>query len=163
MPTTQLFAVRRGLETLFGKALDGTGTVVFDGPRSHGEMPKKFLTIGTDGGDTGTGEGSGDTSTATLARSQYSATDARDETATVTCAVWRWSGEADDLPQLRLDVETVLDLCVEAVTTDRTLGGVLDPNDDGAYVASVRITEQQTTAGPFVRAAFDINYGALLI
>lgn len=162
MPATRLWDVRAALVDLFTTALADPTWAVTDGVPARRATPKHFVLVGTDGGDTGTGEGSEDTSTATLVRSEISVTAARAETGRVVCAVWRWSGSPADMPTLRADVKAAIDVAAEAVNTDPALGGVLADSDGGAFVSGVRITEQQTQAGPFVRGAFDVSYDALL-
>lgn len=156
--STELWAVRTGLVTVFTAAMP-SGVQVFDGPMTHTTPPKRFLLVGTDGGDDGSGAND-DGSSIRQELSDLGPGTWRAEDGEVVCSAWAWSGDTKFEP-LRTAVAAITDAC-ETVVADRTLGGILPPPAFGAEFGTVRFREEQTPSGAVVRAVFTVTYGALL-
>lgn len=153
-----LWDVRSALLTIFKTAV-GSEVTVFDGPLSHTTVPPRFLLVGTDGGDDGTGD-SADGATSEQTESPM-ANNWRAETGEVTCAAWAWDG-ATAFPILRTQAIEIVSACEEALYVDRTLGGLLQPQGYMADFAGFRLRETQEETGAVVRAAFTVKYRALI-
>lgn len=156
MPTL-LWDVRSALVSVYRRGL--TGVDVFDGPMTRTTPPARFLLVGTEG-DFPAAPPSDDGSSAQQDPATLSGSTMRDETGRVVCAAWAWSGETDFAP-LRAAVRTIVDAAEGLVADDRTLGGIVNPPGFAQFTA-LRIREEQTTRGAFVRATFTVAYGALV-
>lgn len=156
MPTA-LWAVRDALVPIFTTAV--APVVVFNGPAVKAP-PKRFLLVGSDGGDSGMGDSDEDGAVIEQSVSSLGNT-WRDERGVITCAAWAWSGDTK-LDQVRTHVSDVLDAVETALRSDRTLGGVLAPPGRVEF-GGIRIRERQTAEGAVIRAVFTVSYGALLI
>lgn len=155
---TRLFAVRDALVTQFTAALAAKSTEIFAGPRSRSSSPKKFLLIGADGGETGA-EQNEDGMTAEQEPSNLGPGTWRDETGTIVCAAWAWSGNST-VTSSETAARDVLDTCAASLLADDSLGGLLVP-PGLARLSSVSVLEGQKN-GPFVRIVFGVSYGALV-
>lgn len=160
MPT-RLWAVRDALFDL-AKAHAGTGVEVFNGPLpAKSTPPKKFVLIGTDGGDDGFGSAFGDeASTIEQTESDLGGNGWRDEDGLIICAAWAWSGDTDLAPVRSTTSDIVLAI-EAAVRADRTLGGVLILPGLATFT-SARFQEAQTSKGALARALFTVSYRALI-
>lgn len=156
MPTL-LWDVRGALVTILDAALD---VPVLDGPQSKKSLPKAYVLIGTDGGDTGSGENGEDFGTVTQTLSDLGPGTWRDETGDVTCSAWAWTGSTSFAP-LRVTVQAILDGVEASLRADPTLGGLLIP-PGRAELGAIRLREDQTDNGARLRAVFSVAYRALL-
>lgn len=155
MPT-KLWAVRSALVSMFDAALSDP---VYDGPSRQKTPPKRFVLVGSDGGETGMGDG--DEDGAVIEQSPSSMGNGwRDERGEITCAAWAWSGDTDLAP-LRTAITAMVDVAEAALAGDRSLGGLLVPPGMAEF-SGLRIREAQTSKGAVVRALFTVSYGALL-
>lgn len=159
---TRLYAVQTALAAGFGSVLAGTAVEQFLGPRPRsGNAPQQFLLIGADGGDTGLNDGlTDDGLVATHEPSDLGPGTWQDETGTVVCAAWAWSGKQDFDP-LRTQVQDMFNACAVWLLKNRDLNGLLQL-PGLARVTGVRLRETPTSNGPFVRAVFPIAYSALI-
>lgn len=157
MPTL-VWDVRSALVDLFTETLD---VKVFDGPQSRAAVPKSYVLVGTDGGDTGQGEDGGDFATTSQELSPMGPGTWRDETGEIVCSLWVWGGSTTFAP-LRASATAVLDSIELALRSDRTLGDLLAPGGGYAELGSVRIREDQTENGARLRAVFTVSFRALL-
>jgi hypothetical protein len=156
MPTV-LWAVRTALVDLFNETLD---VPVFEGPLvANATPPKRFVLVGSDGGDDGQGNPSDD---GAVIRQSPSAlgNDWHDEDGDIVCAVWRWAGDTD-MTLLRADVEAAVAQLESAIRADRTLGGVLVAGYR-AGITEQRVRETQTSQGAVIRVAFTVSYRTLV-
>lgn len=157
MPS-RLWDVRAALLEIFTTAV-GSGVTVFDGPLTQETWPERFLLVGTDGGDVGTGDSADGATSEQVA--YPGANDWRAETGEITCAVWAWAG-TPEFTDLRTDARALVEACEGALYTDRTLGGLFVEQGYGAEFSEVRLREFQAEGGAVVRAAFSVKYRALI-
>lgn len=155
--STQLWVVQERLQQLLTAAVPAK-TIVYRGPRTRSNVPKRFVLIGTDGGEFGLGAND-DGMSAEQAPSASGPGTWRDESGEIVCAAWGWSG--DDLETVRTDVQALFAGCEGAIYADRSLGGLL-PSTGRAEVTGFGIRETQTDKGPVVRVVFTVSYGALI-
>lgn len=154
---TVLWQVRSSLASILGTA---TGLPTFDGPLAAGDVPTSFLLIGSDGGETGTGEGTSEGATTRLTLSD-AGVDWYDDNGEVVCALWSWTGDGD-LAAPRMVVRTAFSQVLAALRADPHLSGLLTPQHCRADVTSVAAVEAQTSAGAVTRVTFTVAYNALL-
>ncbi len=155
MPS-KLWAVHQALTDLFSLTV---AVPVFNGPVAQAQMPPAFVLVGTDGGETGTGEGA---SEGTSARQSWAALAgrSRQEEGEVICAAWAWSGSTDITP-LRATATGLTDQMEAAVFADKKLGGVLGASGNCEVTALAR-WEAQRAAGAVVRVSLTVAYTARL-
>lgn len=153
--STKLWVVRDALVTQFAI----TTADVFPGPRPRGVNPKRYVLVGSDGGETGA-ESTDDGLSADQTPSELGPGTWRDETGSIVCAVWAWSGNSTVTAD-ETAARALFDQCEDALAADRTLGGVLTATG-AAELASLSVRESLLKSGPFVRIAFGVNYGALI-
>lgn len=156
--STKLWAVRTGLVTVFTAAMP-TDVQVFDGPMTYTTPPKRFLLVGTDGGEDG-GGATDDGSTIRQELSDLGPGIWRSEAGEIVCAAWAWSGDTKFVP-LRTAIAEITDAC-ETALADRTLAGILPHPSFGVEFGAVRFREEQTPNGAVARAVFTVSYSALL-
>lgn len=156
MPT-RVFDVRAALTAAITTPL--RPIEVINGPRSRSTAPKQFVLVGSDGGDTGLGDGSEDGMVVDQTRSKVG-NNWRDELGLIICSAWAWSGGTDFAP-LREQASEMLTIVESALLADRSLGGVL-PSTGLAEFGGVRLRERQESDGAVVRAVFTVSYRALL-
>jgi hypothetical protein len=157
--STKLWTVRAALVTQFTAALAGHSTEVYPGPRVRNSGAKKFLLVGSDGGDTGF-EATEDGMNADQVPSNLGPGTWQDEAGAIVCAAWAWSGNST-LTSVQTSARDVFDTCTAALRADRTLGGLL-ALPGLARLSSVGVREAQPKSGPFVRITFSVDYGALI-
>ena len=152
MPT-KLWDVRAALVDLLTETLN---VPVFDGPVARKTPPKTFVLVGTDGGESGTGEASADGYETRQSWAALGSTGRRNEEGEIVCAAWAWSGSTD-LTDVRTTVRDLTDQIEAALVADRQLGGVL-PAGHGAELARFSLTERQREGGGYVRATLTVAY-----
>lgn len=157
MPT-KLWAVHAALTDLFTEQL---AVPVYDGPVANTTPPATYVLVGTDGGETGTGEANADNG----AESEQSwgaigPTDHRMEQGEVVCAVWSWSGSTD-MAGPRATVKDLVDRIEAALLADRHLGDVLKPGG-AAEFRRVAWRLSQRKSGAVFRAVVVVGYSAYL-
>lgn len=153
--STKLWAVRDALVTAFG-VVDAD---VFAGPRPKSANPKRYVLVGSDGGETGV-ESTEDGLTAEQTASALGPGTWRDETGSILCAVWAWSGNSSVTTD-ETDARVLFDACEDALAADRSLAGLLIAGGL-AELASISVRESLLRSGPYVRISFGVNYGALI-
>ena len=155
---TSLWDVQAELVSRFTAALPDV--TVFDGPRIRGgTTPRQFLLVGSDGGDSGH-ESLDDGLSAEQEPSDLGPGGWRDETGTITCSAWAWSGHSS-IAASRAASRAILDTCETVITADPTLSGLLDGGGIN-QVARVSSNESQRAGGPVVRLVFTVTYRALI-
>src|SRR5688500_14304358 len=129
----RVWSVRSKLVSVAGEALGSleAGWVVFDGPRSTGSTPERFVVVGADGDEVFDDESS-DGGSASHEWSTMGPGSWADESGAVPCVVVAWHG-GTDFDVLRADIESAVDAIEEAVLADPKLEGVLS----GAELAQV--------------------------
>lgn len=156
---TALWQVRDALVTVFTGAVDAS-TKVYPGPRPKGDNPKRYVLVSSDGGDTGIGEATDEGMTASQEPSDLGHGMWRDESGTVVCSVWAWTGNTS-FTSSEATAREIFGQCAGAVAADRSLGGLL-VLPGLAEVESLSIRESLISNSPTVRIAFSVNYGALI-
>lgn len=152
-----LWSVREALYELLAETL--VGTQVYDGPRTAGDVPKKFVVVGADSDDpfSAPGELEPDdtlTATATQEWSTMGPGAWRTEKGSVLCTAVAWSGDSKFGP-LRAQVEELVDAIEAALLADRQLGGAIGT---GVELAEVRVWERRTKKGAAVGAVLAVAY-----
>lgn len=155
---TKLWDVHTALKDLFTEALD---IPVIDGPvTGKTTLPKAYVLVGTDGGDTGRGENADEGATSNQVLSNMGPGTWRDETGEITSAAWVWSGNTG-FSDLRATAKNILATLESALWADPQLGGLLvKPGFTG--FGEVRVREEQGENGAVVRATFTVPYQALI-
>lgn len=160
MPT-RLWDVRDQLVTIFEAALADPKVAVYSGPLPpKTTAPKQYVLVGSDGGDTGSGEGSDVGMTAEQDFADISRTGRRNERGEIQCAVVRWHGDASFV-KLRVETDATLGALEAALVADAKLGAVLAPSG-WARFSRLAIRETQTDAGARIIAVFTVSYEARL-
>lgn len=136
-----------------GFALPATATaadaVVFDGPLPTESRPFRFVLVGSTGEDD-------DDFTTDDEVSAMGPGNWHEETGSVACSAWAWSGSGD-IAALRAQALDLYEACRDAVAANRTLGGVL-PVNGLAQVTAGRGRQVQTSNGPLCRVVFTVTY-----
>jgi hypothetical protein len=130
-----------------------TSAKVFDGPKPETSGVKDYVLVGSTGEDE-------DSASADFALSDLGPGGWVDETGSVECSAWSWSGGTDIAAQRSAAVAT-FEACRDAVHADRTLGGALDLNEL-ATVTGFRLRQAQTTEGAIARVLFTVTYQTVL-
>jgi hypothetical protein len=125
---------------------------VYDGPVPTASNHAAFLAVGASGTDD---EGA----TADLEPSTTGPGTWHDESGSVTCSAWAWSG-GTDIAARRAEALTIAEGALAALWADRTLGGLLVT--PGAVSSAVTYDARQTDSGPIVRVTFTVAYQALV-
>lgn len=158
---TKLWDAHARINTLFTTTLTDDEVTVYDGPVPHGTSLKNWVLVGSDGGETGVGEGSDDGLTVTQELSDEGPGTWLLELGEITCAVWTWNGGTEFGP-LRATAQSILSQLEAAIATDRQLTGLL-VKPGFAHVAGIRYHQAQIEKGAQIRAAFTVSYRTLLI
>lgn len=157
--STLLWAVRDALVALCATAVPA-GTTIFNGPAAKTTLPRSYVLVGSDGGDTGVGDGAGLQDGGEAEQSEHPIGNGfRQERGSVPCSAWAWDGGTDLAPH-RVTVGGLIDPFVAAIEADRTLGGLLDPGWF-AEVTGLRLREAQTSKGAIAGAVITVSYRAL--
>lgn len=160
MPSV-VWDVRSALVDIFTAALTvpaytGPQTVqVFDGPQSRAALPKVYVLVGTDGGETGSGEDTQEGMSTDQGWSDVSNTGRRNENGSVTCSVWAWSGSTK-FSTIRTHVDSVVTTLESTLLTNRKLPAALTAGN--IELARVSIRERHVEEAAVVRAVLSITY-----
>jgi hypothetical protein len=150
------------LDALSARFNAAAGVPVYDGPDRDALTAgrDRFVFIGTDGEalvipDADDSDGM----TVTEERSEMGPGTWRTVTGEITCAVWAWQGD-NDMRARRREAEQIAAACSATVTSDRTLGGLLQ-GGGLADVSERRYRLRHTSKGAVARVVFVVTFTAL--
>lgn len=132
------------------------GAVVFDGPQPTSRSLRLWVIVGSDGEDA-------ESATADQAESTLSGVGWVDETGTITCSAWAFSGSTD-VTERRAEALRLLEACEASLLAHRDLDGAFAPDQIVVRVGPSRVslTQRQTDGGSMARVVFTVGYSTTI-
>lgn len=150
--STRLDEVLAAVTALWAVDVPATvpGAVVFDAPQPTSRTLKKWVVVGSASDDQ-------EDATATQAESSMGPGGWVDETGTITCSAWSFSGSTDAAARRREALE-LLEACEASLAAHRDLDGLLVPGFARTAPSTVAIQQRQTDGGSIARVIFTVSY-----